>query len=55
MACEAVVPAADIPERIEAIPQLDIILILIDTLRADWTTPYGFEKENTSTGSAISR
>ncbi|MBW2242897.1 MAG: sulfatase [Deltaproteobacteria bacterium] len=47
LACEAVVPAADIPERIETIPQLDVVLIVIDTLRADWTTPYGFEKDTT--------
>jgi arylsulfatase A-like enzyme len=46
-ACQPPVPAAEIPERIEAIGQPDIVLIVIDTLRADWTTPYGFEKDTT--------
>lgn len=46
-ACQPPVPAAEIPERLEAIGQPDIVLIVIDTLRADWTTPYGFEKDTT--------
>jgi arylsulfatase A-like enzyme len=46
-ACQPPVPAAEIPGRLEAIGQPDIVLIVIDTLRADWTTPYGFEKNTT--------
>jgi len=46
-ACQPPVPAAEIPGRLEAIGKPDIVLIVIDALRADWTTPYGFEKDTT--------
>jgi arylsulfatase A-like enzyme len=46
-ACQPPVPAAEIRGRIEAIGRPDIVLIVIDTLRADWTTPYGFEQDTT--------
>jgi arylsulfatase A-like enzyme len=47
VACRPSVPPDEIAERIGALGQPDIVLIVIDTLRADWTTPYGFEKDTT--------
>ena len=47
LGCQPPAPAAEIPARMEALGQPDIVLIVIDTLRADWTTPYGFEKDTT--------
>lgn len=46
-ACERPVPTAEIRQRLEAIGQPDIVLIVIDTLRADRTTPYGFARDTT--------
>jgi arylsulfatase A-like enzyme len=46
-ACQPPAPAAEIPARMKAIGRPDIVLIVVDTLRADWTTPYGFEKDTT--------
>ena len=44
LACgEPPVPREQIPERLRELDQPNIVLVLIDTLRADWTTPYGFE------------
>ncbi|MCP5055999.1 MAG: sulfatase-like hydrolase/transferase [bacterium] len=40
-------PAAEISARLAALGTPDIVLIVVDTLRADWTTPYGFEKDTT--------
>lgn len=35
-------------EAVDAIrPGTSLVLIVIDTLRADWTTPYGFEEDTT--------
>ncbi|MCP5059953.1 MAG: sulfatase [bacterium] len=47
LACQPPAPASEIPKRLRALGQPDVVLILIDTLRADWTTPYGFEKDTT--------
>jgi arylsulfatase A-like enzyme len=47
VACRASVPPDEIAERIGALGQPDLVLIVVDTLRADWTTPYGFEKDTT--------
>lgn len=47
LACQPPAPASEIPERLRALGPPDVVLILIDTLRADWTTPYGFEKDTT--------
>jgi arylsulfatase A-like enzyme len=46
-ACRPSVPPDEIAERIGALGQPDLVLIVIDTLRADWTTPYGFENDTT--------
>jgi arylsulfatase A-like enzyme len=47
VACRPSVPPDEIAERIGALGQPDLVLIVVDTLRADWTTPYGFEKDTT--------
>jgi arylsulfatase A-like enzyme len=47
VACEQDVRPDDIPGQIRTLGQPDLVLIVIDTLRADWTTPYGFEKDTT--------
>jgi len=47
LGCERVVPAAEIPGRLSAIDRPNLVLILVDTLRADWTTPYGFDEDTT--------
>jgi len=39
------VPPAEIPERLAALGQPNLVLIVVDTLRADFTTPYGFERD----------
>ncbi len=39
--CERVVPPDEIRERLDAIRDPHLVLIVVDTLRADWTTPYG--------------
>ena len=43
--CERPVPAAEIPTRLAALERPNLVLIVVDTLRADWTTPYGFEQD----------
>jgi arylsulfatase A-like enzyme len=43
LACERPVPRAEISERVATLERPNIVLILIDMLRADRTTPYGFE------------
>ena len=40
-ACERAVPRAEIADRLAALGRPNLVLIVIDTLRADWTTPYG--------------
>ena len=42
LACGRPVPPAEIPERLAALGQPNLVLIVVDTLRADFTTPYGF-------------
>ena len=37
----------ELPERIRELDQPDIVFILVDTLRSDWTSPYGFEHDTT--------
>ncbi len=46
LGCErpAVAPA-DIPAQLAALGQPNLVLIVVDTLRADYTTPYGFAKD----------
>ena len=40
-ACDRPVARAEIPARLAALGHPNLVLIVIDTLRADWTTPYG--------------
>jgi arylsulfatase A-like enzyme len=42
LGCERPVAPAEIPERLAARGHPNLVLILVDTLRADYTTPYGF-------------
>jgi choline-sulfatase len=39
------VPATAIPERLAALGRPNLVLIVVDTLRADWTTPYGYAQD----------
>jgi len=45
LACQPPVPAAEIPERLAALGQPNLVLVIVDTLRADFTTPYGFDED----------
>ena len=45
--CERPVPAASIHEHLAALERPNLVLIVVDTLRADWMTPYGYS-ESTS-------
>ena len=40
-ACEPVTPAERIALELAARRPVNIVLIVVDTLRSDWTTPYG--------------
>ena len=44
-ACERLAPPANVLDRLKRIDRPNIVLILVDTLRADWTSPYGFDAE----------
>jgi len=44
-ACEKPAPPADVHAKLRQLGRPNIVLILADTLRADWTTPYGFEAD----------
>ena len=46
MGCERPVPAGEIDARLAALDRPNLVLIVVDTLRADWTTPYGFEQDS---------
>ena len=48
LACERPVPRAEIAERLAELGRPHLVLIVVDTLRADWTTPYGGEPRDTS-------
>ena len=41
--CEREVPVSEAIARIE--PRTSLVLVIVDTLRPDWTTPYGFEQD----------
>jgi choline-sulfatase len=45
LGCERPVAPAEIPERLAAEGHPNIVLILVDTLRADYTSPYGFAQD----------
>jgi arylsulfatase A-like enzyme len=40
LGCERAVPRARIAERLAALERPNVLLLVVDTLRADWTTPY---------------
>lgn len=44
-ACQPPTPPAEIPRRLADLGQPNLVLIVVDTLRADFTTPYGFEAD----------
>jgi len=41
LGCERPVAPADVPARLAAFGRPNLVLIVVDTLRADYTTPYG--------------
>ncbi len=43
-ACRDVATEADLEARIAALDRPNIVLLLVDTLRADWLEPYGFDQ-----------
>ena len=45
LGCERPVAPAEIPDRLAAEGHPNIVLILVDTLRADYTSPYGFAQD----------
>lgn len=45
LACERAIPAAQIGSRIAELGRPNLVLIVVDTLRADYTDPYGSEIE----------
>jgi arylsulfatase A-like enzyme len=45
LACGGPVPRSEIPARLAALGQPNLVLIVVDTLRADYLTPYGFERD----------
>jgi arylsulfatase A-like enzyme len=48
LACERPVPRVEIAEHLAELGRPHLVLIVVDTLRADWTTPYGGEPRDTS-------
>jgi arylsulfatase A-like enzyme len=45
--CDAPVPFGELRARLAGIERPNLVLILFDTLRPDWTSPYGFDDELT--------
>jgi arylsulfatase A-like enzyme len=45
LACERPVPPGEIPARLAALGRPNLVLVVVDTLRADLTTPYGYEED----------
>ena len=45
--CDAPVAASDLEAELAARRPLHVVLIVVDTLGADRTTPYGFERDTT--------
>ena len=39
--CERAVPRSELAQRLSELAHPNLVLIVVDTLRADWTTPYG--------------
>lgn len=47
LACARAVAPDQIQQRLAALGRPNVVFILVDTLRADYTTPYGFPKDTT--------
>ena len=45
--CERANAPKRLTERLDALDRPNLLLIVVDTLRADWTSPYGFEQDTT--------
>ncbi|MBW2244423.1 MAG: sulfatase [Deltaproteobacteria bacterium] len=45
LGCQRAAAPADIPSRVASLGPPNLVLILVDTLRADYTTPYGFAQD----------
>jgi choline-sulfatase len=45
LGCERPATPIEIPERLAALGRPNIVMIVVDTLRADYTTPYGFAQD----------
>ena len=45
LGCQRVVPEGDLSKELASLERPNVVLIVVDTLRADWTTPYGFEQD----------
>jgi arylsulfatase A-like enzyme len=45
LSCDGSVTPAEIPERLAERGRPNLVLIVVDTLRADYTTPYGFAED----------
>jgi len=43
--CEQSVPRSEIAERLNDLHRPNLVLVVVDTLRADWTTPYDDSRE----------
>ena len=48
-------PPGEIRERLAELGRPNLVLIVVDTLRADWTTPYGFEQDTSTELAAWAR
>ncbi len=45
--CDRVIPKADLEQELTTLERPNLVLIIVDTLRADKTSPYGFEQDTT--------
>jgi choline-sulfatase len=45
LACQRAAPPSEIPDRLAALDHPNLVLVVVDTLRADFTTPYGFAED----------
>jgi glucan phosphoethanolaminetransferase (alkaline phosphatase superfamily) len=45
LACDRPAPRSEIPARLAALGRPNLVLIVVDTLRADYLTPYGFDRD----------
>jgi arylsulfatase A-like enzyme len=45
--CQRPAPPAELRARLAALGRPHLVLVVVDTLRADWTTPYGFAQDTT--------